>query len=301
MTQISFPGLGIDPFIVDPIAFSVFGVSITWYGLLITSGMVLAFFYCLYRAKQEGVKSDDIIDLAIVLIILGILGARLYYVIFEFDRFLATGGTVMQNIWQTFVNILNIRKGGLAIYGGIIGGVLSAVIISKAKKIRLPVLLDMLAGGVMIGQIIGRWGNFMNAEAYGYACKLPWRMGIEVISGGGSFISPIIEVHPTFLYESLWNLVGFVIMCFLYKNKKFRGEIYAFYFFWYGVGRAIIEGFRSDSLWLFGEGTIRVSQALSIGVALFGLVVLVFGFIKVYKGIDLWAIIKSKLRIKKKN
>ena len=301
MTQISFPGLGIGPFTVDPIAFSVFGVSITWYGLLITTGMVLAFFYCMMRAKQEGVKSDDIIDLAIVTIILAILGARLYYVIFEFDSFLATGGTPLQNFGSTLANIVNIRSGGLAIYGGIIGGMIAAAIISKAKKSRLPILFDIMAGGVMIGQIIGRWGNFMNAEAYGYETTLPWRMGIERISGGGAFISPIIEVHPTFLYESLWNLIGFIVLCILYKNKKFRGEIYAFYFVWYGTGRAIIEGLRSDSLWLFGEGTIRVSQALSMGLVLVGAVILVFGFIKVYKGIDLWAIIGSKLKLKKKH
>ncbi len=301
MTQISFPGLGIGPFKVDPIAFNVFGVSITWYGLLITCGMVLAFFYCMHRAKQEGIKSDDIIDLAILTVILSILGARLYYVIFEFDSFIATGGNPFQNFGSTLVNIINIRKGGLAIYGGVIGGFFSGLIISKAKKIRFPILLDMLVGGVMIGQIIGRWGNFMNAEAYGYETDVLWRMGIEKISGGGAFISPIIEVHPTFFYESFWNLIGLVIMCILYKNRKFRGEIFAFYLLWYGAGRSVIEGLRSDSLWLFGEGSIRVSQALGIVTAAIGLFILVIGFIKVYKGIDIWEIITSKLKLKKKH
>ncbi|MBE6588415.1 MAG: prolipoprotein diacylglyceryl transferase [Ruminococcaceae bacterium] len=301
MTRITFPGLGIGPIVVDPIAFTVFGVSVTWYGLLITCGMVLAFFYCLHRAKQEGIKSDDVIDLAIVTVILSILGARLYYVVFAFEEFIATGGTPLQNFWNTFLAVINIRNGGLAIYGGIIGGFFAGLIISKVKKIRFPILLDVLVGGVMIGQIIGRWGNFINGEAYGYECKLPWRMGIEKCAIGTSFWSEMIEVHPTFFYESLWNLIGFVILCIFYKKKKFNGQVFAFYMLWYGAGRAVIEGFRSDSLWLFGEGTVRVSQALGIGTAIVGIIILVLGFIKIYKGIDIWADLMSEFKPKKKH
>lgn len=295
MTEVSFPGLGIGPFQFDGVAFSVFGLDVAWYGVLITLGMVLAFVYCMYRAKYEGIKSDDMIDLAILIVVLCIIGARSYYVIFEFERFIATGGTLLQNIWQTIVNIVNIRDGGLAIYGGIIGGFIAALIISKRKKIRFPILLDVLVGGVLIGQIIGRWGNFVNGEAYGYETTLPWRMSISKIAADGLYTSPAIEVHPTFLYESLWNLIGLVIMCVFYKKKKFHGQHFAFYLVWYGAGRAVIEGLRTDSLWLFGEDTIRVSQALGIFTVVIGAVLMVCGFLKVKKGIDVWGTIKSKL------
>ena len=139
LTVVTFPGLGIGPITLNPIAFSIFGLEITWYGLLITSGMVLAFFYCLGLAKKEGIKSDDMLDLAILTIILSILGARLYYVVFSIEDFISTGGTVLQNIGRSFLNIINIRQGGLAIYGGVIGGYFSGLIISRWKKIRFPV------------------------------------------------------------------------------------------------------------------------------------------------------------------
>ena len=288
MTKISFPGLGIGPFEMDSVAFKVFGLEVAWYGVLITVGMILAFIYCMHWAKYEGIKSDDMIDLAIITIILSISGARLYYVIFELEHFIALGGSVGQNIRQTFLNIINIRDGGLAIYGGVIGGFFSALIISKKRKIRFPVLLDVLVGGVLIGQIVGRWGNFVNAEAYGSETEVLWRMGIERISAGGLY-SNYIEVHPTFLYESLWNLIGFLLMFILYKKKKFRGQHFAFYLTWYGAGRAFIEGMRTDSLWLFGEGSIRVSQALGIVTCIIGLIIFTIGFLKAYKNIDLWA------------
>lgn len=294
MTEISFPGLGIKPFEVNSVAFKLFGIEVAWYGVLITIGMVLAFIYCLHRAKYEGIKSDDMIDLAILIVIFCIVGARLYYVLFELDSFIATGGSFLQNLWQTFVNIINIRDGGLAIYGGVLGGFFAALIISKRKKIRFPILLDTLVGGVLIGQIIGRWGNFMNGEAFGYETDLPWRMGINKISAGGLY-SSYMEVHPTFLYESLWNLIGFILMAVFYKKKKFHGQHFAFYLIWYGAGRAVIEGLRTDSLWLFGEGSIRVSQALGIVTVFIGAVIMTFGFLKAYKNIDLWGTITSKL------
>ena len=299
MTEISFPGLGIKPFEVNSVAFKVFGVEIAWYGVLITLGMVLAFFYCLYRAKQEGIKSDDVLDLAIVLITLCILGARLYYVIFKFDLFVATGGSIWQNLWQTFVNIVNIRDGGLAIYGGIITGFFVALVFSKKKKIRFLILLDVLVGGLLIGQIIGRWGNFMNGEAFGYETEVLWRMGINKITAGGLY-SSYMEVHPTFLYESLWNLAGLGIMTLFYKKKKFHGQPFAFYLIWYGLGRAVIEGFRADSLYVFGSDVLRVSQLVAVFTFLSGATVMTFGLIKVYKNIDVWAIIGSKFKKNKK-
>jgi len=297
MTEISFPGLGIDPFQVNSVAFSIFGLDVAWYGVLITLGMILAFVYCSFRAKYEGIKSDDLIDLAILIIVFCIVGARLYYVIFEFSHFIAKGGTFWQNLWQTILNIINIRDGGLAIYGGVLGGFFAALIISKRKRIRFPILLDVLVGGVLIGQIIGRWGNFMNGEAFGYETDILWRMGIKKISAGGLY-STYMEVHPTFLYESLWNLVGFVLMAIFYKKKKFHGQHFAFYLIWYGAGRAVIEALRTDSLWLFGEGTIRVSQAVGIITCIIGIVIAVFGVLKAYKGIDVWGNITSKIQKK---
>ncbi|MBQ2730190.1 MAG: prolipoprotein diacylglyceryl transferase [Clostridia bacterium] len=300
MTQVSFPGLGIGPFEINGVAFKLFGLEVAWYGVLITVGMILAFVYCMRWAKYEGIKSDDMLDLAILVVILSITGARLYYVIFELEHFIATGGTFWQNFGQTFLNIINIRDGGLAIYGGVLGGFFSALIISKNRKIRFPILLDTLVGGVLIGQIVGRWGNFMNVEAYGYETKLPWRMGINRITAGGLH-SSYMEVHPTFLYESLWNLVGFLLMTLFYKKKKFHGQHFAFYLIWYGAGRAVIEGFRTDSLWLFGEGSIRVSQAVGIITCFIGLVIAVVGILRVYKGIDIWGIFVSKLPKKRKH
>ncbi|MBR6676960.1 MAG: prolipoprotein diacylglyceryl transferase [Clostridia bacterium] len=302
MTYISFPGLGIKPFHIDPNAFSIFGVSVTWYGLFITIGMVLAFFYCMRRAKQEGISSDDMLDLAIITVILSISGARLYYVLFSLDQMIATGGSAWQNFTQTLYNMVNIRGGGLAIYGGVIGGFIAALIISKWKKIKFPLLLDILVGGVFIGQIIGRWGNFINGEAYGYATSLPWRMGLHVVAGDGIYgqnLENYIEVHPTFLYESLWNLVGLVILCAYYNRKKFPGQLFAFYLIWYGAGRAVIEGLRTDSLWLFGEGSIRVSQALGIVTVLIGTCIMVIGYLRIKKNIDLLAIVKSKFKRKR--
>lgn len=298
MTNISFPGLGIKPFHIDPTAFSIFGISVTWYGLLITIGMVLAFFYCMRRAKQEGIKSDDMLDLAIITIILSISGARLYYVLFSLDQMIATGGTAWQNFTQSLYNIVNIRGGGLAIYGGIIGGFFAGLIISKWKKIRFPLLLDILMGGVFIGQIIGRWGNFINAEAFGYETTLPWRMGLEIVSGGGIY-STYMEVHPTFFYESFWNFIGLVLMCVFYNKKQFHGQLFAFYLIWYGAGRAVIEGLRTDSLWLFGEGSIRVSQALGIVTMFIGAIIMVIGYLRIKKNIDLIAIVKSKFKKKR--
>ena len=297
MTEISFPGLGIDPFQVNSVAFNIFGLDVAWYGVLITLGMVLAFVYCSFRSKYEGIKSDDLVDLAILIIIMCIAGARLYYVIFEFDHFLATGGTFWQNLWHTFLNIIRIRDGGLAIYGGIITGFFAALIISKRKRIRFPILLDVLVGGLLIGQVIGRWGNFINGEAYGYETDILWRMGLKKISAGGLY-SSYIEVHPTFFYESFWNFIGFVIISIFYKKKKFHGQVFAFYLMWYGLGRSIIEAFRSDSLWLFGEGSIRVSQLVGILTLVAGIVITTFGLLKTYKGIDIWGSFTAKLHKK---
>ena len=276
MNEIAFPGLGLGPFTIDSTAFSVFGYEIKWYGIIICLGMILAYTYAWTRSKYEGIKTDDLLDLALALMIFGIAGARVYYIIFELDSFVATGGTFFTNLWSTVVNMVSLHNGGLAIFGGIIAGFFTAMIVARIKKIRFPILLDVLAPSVMIGQMIGRWGNFTNAEAYGGETTLPWRMSITKVLTSG-FKSTPIEVHPTFLYESLWNLIGFVIVATFYKKKKFHGQWLCFYLAWYGLGRAFIEGLRADSLMI---GPLRVSQVLAALVCVAGVVLLTLGLIK---------------------
>ncbi len=276
MNEIAFPGFGIGPFSVNTTAFTVFGYEIKWYGIIICLGMILAYTYAWTRAKREGIKTDDLLDLALALMIFGVIGARVYYIIFELDGFIATGGTFFTNLWNTIVNMCSIHNGGLAIFGGIIAGFFTAMVVARIKKIRFPILLDVLAPSVMIGQMIGRWGNFVNAEAYGSETTLPWRMSITKVLSSG-FKSTPIEVHPTFLYESLWNLIGFAIIAVFYKKKKFHGQWFCFYLAWYGLGRALIEGLRTDSLMV---GPVRVSQALAAAICVAGVVLLTLGFVR---------------------
>lgn len=256
-TFISFPGLGIDEFRVDNVAFSVFGHNIMWYGIIITFGIILAYFYVCYRAKHnENVKTDDVLDYAIYLVIFGIIGARLYYVFTKFDTFKGA------DLGKTLYNIVAIWEGGLAIYGGIIAGGITLVIVSLLKKIKVGSALDMVAPSVMLGQLIGRWGNFFNAEAYGSVTELPWRMGLRDVTETAA-----TYVHPTFLYESLWNLLGFITINLLYKRKKFNGQIFLMYISWYGFGRMLIEGLRTDSLYV---GDFRISQLVGAACFFFG-------------------------------
>ena len=272
MFEVSFPGLGIGPFEINSTAFTVFGHPVAWYGIIISCAMILAFFYGLSRAKIEGVKSDDLIDLTLFIIIFGIIGARLYYVLFKLEDYVVVGGGFFSNIGKTFVNIVSIWNGGLAIFGGILAGFAAAYVVARVKKIYFPVILDILSPAVIMAQGIGRWGNFTNGEAYGGETSFLFRMGINRYSGGGAF-SNYIEVHPTFLYESVWCILGFVLMTVFYKKKKFNGQIFYFYMIWYGLGRAVIEGMRSDSLYLFGTG-IRVSQLLAALIFVAGCVLM---------------------------
>ena len=269
MEYISFPGLGIEPFHIDKVAFSIFGRNVAWYGILICLGIILAVCYALYRAKKENIKSDHIIDLAFFLVLFGIIGARLYYVIFEFDNYLVTGRGFTGNLIGTLKNVCAIWNGGIAIYGAVIAGFFTALVVCRVKKLSLLKIADIAAPAVMIGQIIGRWGNFVNVEAYGSATNLPWRMGIH-LKFSETWMSEKY-VHPTFLYESLWNLIGFGIAQLICRKKKFDGQILYFYMAWYGFGRMLIEGLRTDSLMI--GSTLRVSQLVGLvtfiaGVAL---------------------------------
>ncbi len=248
ISQISFPGLGIEPFALDSVAFRIGKFSVAYYGLIITFGIVLAALYVIWRAKHKGIPADTILDMALLVVPMGVVGARLYYVLTSLDRF------------HSFGDVLDIRSGGLAIYGGIIGGALAVIIMARVKKINFFLLADMITPAVLIGQILGRWGNFFNAEAYGGPTDLPWRMGLYK---GGEWIF----VHPTFLYESLWNLLGFILINWFYgfradkTHKKYDGQIFLMVFAWYGLGRAFIEGLRTDSLYV---GPFRISQVLGI-------------------------------------
>ncbi|MBE6626284.1 MAG: prolipoprotein diacylglyceryl transferase [Ruminococcaceae bacterium] len=273
---LSFPGFGIEPFYVDRVAFTLFGKDVYWYGVLITIGMILAVVCALWLAKHERIKSDDIYDLALWVIIFGVLGARAYYVIFDWDPavYLETGGNFFQNAWGTFVNCLAMWDGGLAIYGGVIAGLLTGFIFAKIKKIEFLKLFDILAACVLIGQVIGRWGNFINIEVYGAETTAFTRMGIHLMNSEGHILAEMF-VHPMFLYESVWNLVGLVIVLLTYKKKKFNGQIFCFYLVWYGFGRMILEGMRDPEYNLMiGNSGIMVSQlvgfiSLVIGIALF--------------------------------
>ena len=280
MTYVSFPGLGIEPFHMDRIAFSLFGIDVNWYGLIITCGMILAVLYALWHAKIEGVKSDDIIDLALFLIVFGVIGARLYYVIMEFDQYLVTGGSFWKNLTGTLYNIVAVWNGGLAIYGGIIAGFLAAIVVARRKRLRFSVVADIAGPAVMVGQIIGRWGNFVNVEAFGGATDLPWRMGVLYSFDGGITFVTEKFIHPTFLYESLWNLAGLILITYLYQKKKFHGQMFLTYMTWYGFGRTLIEGLRADSLYI---GTIRVSQLVGLLTFILGAVLLIYNFQKVNK------------------
>ena len=260
ISQISFPGLGIEPFSLDSVAFRIGSVSVAWYGIIITFGIVLAVLYVIWRASHRDIKADTILDIALLTVPCGVVGARLYYVLTSLDRF------------HSFGDVFDIRSGGLAIYGGIIGGAIAVIIMARVKKINFFALADMITPAVLIGQILGRWGNFFNAEAYGSMTDLPWRMGLFK---GGDWI----YVHPTFLYESLWNLLGFVLINLFFglskekTHKKYDGQIFLMVFAWYGFGRMLIEGLRTDSLYV---GPFRISQVLGLVFFLVGAGLLVY-------------------------
>jgi len=241
---ITFPNLGIS---VNPsrVAFSLFGKDIYWYGIIIAVGFLLAVIYTVRRAPEFGLTEDNILDMLIASVPAAIIFARIYYCIFN---------------WSLYrddpVSCLYIWNGGIAIYGGVIGGVLGLWLYSRAKKMKMWPLLDVGGLGLLIGQLVGRWGNFINREAHGTETDAFFKMGLTDESG------TVRYYHPTFLYESVWNLIGFILLHFYSKkHRHYDGEIFTMYVAWYGLGRGFIEGLRTDSLYLFNTG-IRVSQLL---------------------------------------
>ena len=262
---VTFPGLGLE-FHLNPIAFSVLGWPIHWYGIIIAAGFLLAVAYCTRVSKRFGIREDDVLDMLFFAVPLSIVGARLYYVLFYLDLYRRADGSL------DFGAMVRIWDGGLAIYGGVIASALTLLVFCRVKKISFLAFADVGVYGLLIGQAVGRWGNFVNVEAYGGETTLPWRMGIyEVVNG----VSVYKEVHPTFLYESLWNVVGLILLIVVARRwRKFDGQIFLGYVLWYGFGRGLIEGLRTDSLYFFSTG-IRVSQMLGFVSALVAAVALV--------------------------
>ena len=244
---ISFPGLGIGWF--DPprtLPFAVLGKEIYLYGVVIALGFLLAILYGKKRCRSFGYDFDKVVDALLWAVPLAIVCARIYYVVFYWKE----GGYA-----ENPISILYIWEGGIAIYGGIIGAAIGLILFSKVEKQKLTPYLDLMGLGLLIGQLIGRWGNFFNREAYGAETDCFLRMGLLDEAGAAHYW------HPTFLYESVWNLIGFLLLHFFSKKRKYDGQVFLLYVAWYGLGRAWIEGLRTDSLWL---GPIRVSQLLAL-------------------------------------
>lgn len=265
MNSVGFPNLGIGPVEINPTAISIGFFKVQWYGIIIVFGMILACAYAFYRMKKLNMSLDNMLDVAIVCIPCGIVGARLYYVLTSLDEYSSI--SEMFAIWN----------GGLAIYGGVIGGLIGIIAVCKYKRYNLLGVIDCIAPGVLIGQFIGRWGNFMNAEAFGLIDKYDF-LGISINTSSlvenNPFIMSVngVLVHPTFLYESVWNFIGFIIINALFTKKKYDGEILLMYLTWYGLGRSIIEGFRADSLYI---GMFRISQLLAFICFVLGVIILI--------------------------
>ncbi len=254
--QISFHALGID-LMVDRVAFRIFGIPVYWYGILIATGLVLAILYGIRESKRVGLSQDDLLNMILWSVPVAIVTARLYYVIFSWEQYAGN-----------WMSVFDIRSGGLAIYGGIIGVILVLFFYCRQKKISIGMVLDVLAIGLLIGQAVGRWGNFVNGEAFGSATDLPWAMTIKE---GSRMIA--WRVHPTFFYESVWNAIGIFALLFYRRFHSFSGEEFCGYLVWYGLGRAWIEGFRADSLYI---GSVRVSQMLAIATVLLGISIILY-------------------------
>lgn len=256
MFHVTFPGLGWE-FDIKQVAFTIVSIEVRWYGLLIALGLLLAVAYACAVSKRYDTNPDKLLNCVIIGAITGIIGARLYFVAFRWDYY-------GQNLDQLFA----INEGGLAIYGGLIGGLLGGIIVAKITKMNVPALLDVACLGFLIGQGIGRWGNFFNQEAFGTVTDLPWGMMSERTN--------FEAVHPCFLYESIWCLLGFVLLHLFSKSKfrKYYGQIFLLYLVWYGFERMFVEGLRTDSLYTPILG-LRISQVVSLVICLVGVVLLI--------------------------
>lgn len=262
--HVEFPNLGLEFYLSR--GFTVFGFHIYWYAVIIACGLMLAVLYGMKNAKGFGIDQDRMLDVALITIPFAFLGARLYYVLFSgrLDWYL-----------DDLVRVLNVRDGGLGIYGGIIVAFVVGTLACRWRKVNVLAMFDVASLGFLIGQGIGRWGNFFNQEAFGGNTDLPWGMTGDIIRSGQNGAGYILTqpVHPTFLYESLWCLLGFVLLHILFKKAyKFNGMLFCGYAVWYGVGRFLIESLRTDSLMTGGLRTSQIVAVVAVagGAALFG-------------------------------
>ncbi len=349
MNIISFPGLGINDLEIKD-SFSVFGwFDLRFYSTIIALGMVLAVLYAFWRFKENKLKLDTVLDYAVWLIPIGIVGARLYYVIFDmiekasngnyeyFDNVIYVSGDSGFLVGKTLdffggrivaflYDVVSVWNGGLAIYGGVIFGGFTIMIIALIKKTNPLKIIDIAVPSVMFAQAIGRWGNFFNVEAYGEVTDLPWRMvSDKIIRELVNHSDPNVRideataelmragelgVHPTFLYESLWNLLGVIILITtliittkiikVSEERRIEGFFFAFYMIWYGFARMFIETLRTDSLWL---GPFRISVLVAIITFVIGILLMAFlvtrKVLQLKKNIDIWEMFKNKLKKKK--
>lgn len=278
INNIGFPGLGLE-FNIDPVAVRIGSFSIYWYGIIVISAIIAAYFYAVKEAKRIGFDTETISDVLLVALPSAIICARLYYVAFSWSSYASNP-----------LDIFKIWEGGIAIYGGLIGAVLAVAVYCKVCKKSFLDIADIAMPAILLGQAIGRWGNFVNCEAYGAETLLPWRMQIWESS------ERMISVHPTFLYESLWNLGGFLILFALRKHKPFKGFMLWGYMLWYGIGRFFIEGLRTDSL-MFGNA--RVSQIVSLICVMVAIIAMIIKWNKNSDNEDIDEIIKKSLEDKK--
>jgi len=266
-STITFPSFGIE---VDPPRFLEIGsMTVYFYGIIIAAGLLLAVTYCCKRSNQFGLTEDNVLDGLILVLPIAIVCARVYYCVFAWEEFA-----------DDPISVLYIWNGGIAIYGGVLGAILGMWIFSKWKKLKLTAVLDLIMLGFLIGQSIGRWGNFMNREAFGAETDSFLRMGLT-----NMYTGEITYFHPTFLYESLWNAVGFVILHFASKKRKYDGQVALWYAAWYGLGRTMIEGLRMDSLYW---GPFRVSQCLAAISCLAAVAVLIYNSLRPHDPKDMF-------------
>ena len=293
MKMVTFPGLGLE-LELNPVLLSItdnFGIH--WYGAIIAVGFLLAVYWGCRQCERFGITQDDIFDVLIASVPSAIVGARLYYVVFEFDSFFVPGDFV-----ATLTKIIRIWDGGLAIYGGLIAAILAGYIVCRVKKISFLAVTDVASVGFLIGQSVGRWGNFVNVEAFGAVTDVAWRMAGPNVANylkrtgqiDETVFTQIVEgdlgVHPTFFYESVWNLVGILLLVFVVKKfRTFDGQMFFGYMLWYGIGRFWIEALRTDSLYIPGT-QLRVSQAIALVSAIVGLSLIMYCLIVKKPGQD---------------
>ena len=277
---VSFPGLGINDLEFSRVAFSLFGIDVYWYGIIITAGIMLCLYLAYRHAPKYDIDQEFLLDNFIMIIIASLLGARAYYVMFSWDQFKGD-----------FMKIIDFRQGGMAFYGGVIGAVIAILIIHAIKKKPALKFIDFCAVYLPLGQAIGRWGNFVNQEAFGVNTDLPWGM---ISNGTKAYLemnpqlgqNPSLPVHPTFFYEFLGNMILFVVLLLYRRKNKHNGDLLATYLIGYGIIRYIVEGLRTDSLYV-GHTTVRVSQILSLFMVVAGIGIFVYHYLRDKKAAEL--------------